>query len=218
MRLRLVEDGEFKDEGVSGTAELRERTGLQALLARVIGDGVGVVLIERADRLSRDLVTSELILGKFREHNIRVVECENGNDLTAGDASNPTAALIRQVLGAVSQFDKDSVVAKLRTAREAKRAKGERCDGVRPFGLEPGEKEIVELIFKLRRKGPGKKRRTLQQIADELTRRGIKTPGAMRENKFKKRRVATKWSVTTVYDILKRGNDIEALEKAPSPA
>jgi DNA invertase Pin-like site-specific DNA recombinase len=56
---------EYRDEGVSGTKELAERPGLAALLHRIESNGVKVVLIERADRLARDLMVSEVILDQL---------------------------------------------------------------------------------------------------------------------------------------------------------
>src|SRR6187200_814188 len=53
---------EFRDEGVSGTKELEHRPGLAALLDRVESNGVKVVLVERADRLARDLMVNEVIV------------------------------------------------------------------------------------------------------------------------------------------------------------
>ena len=47
--------GEYCDEGTSGTKELADRPGLAALLDRLETTGVSVVLIERADRIARDL-------------------------------------------------------------------------------------------------------------------------------------------------------------------
>jgi hypothetical protein len=41
----------------------------------------------------------------------------------------PTAVLVRQVLGAIAQFEKASLVAKLRAARERKKAAGGRGSG-----------------------------------------------------------------------------------------
>jgi DNA invertase Pin-like site-specific DNA recombinase len=40
----------------------------------------------------------------------------------------PTAKLVRQVLGAISEFDKAMTVAKLRGARERKRAATGKCE------------------------------------------------------------------------------------------
>ncbi len=49
---------EYRGEGVSGTKELAERPGLAALLDRIESNGVKVVLIERGDRLARDLMVN----------------------------------------------------------------------------------------------------------------------------------------------------------------
>ena len=64
----------FKDEGASGTIELADRLGLAKLLDRIETNGVKTVLIERADRLARDLMLSEVILGQFRDLNVTVIE------------------------------------------------------------------------------------------------------------------------------------------------
>lgn len=57
--LELVD--EYRDEGVSGTKDLESRPGLAALLDRV-ENGVKVVIVERADRLARHLMVSEVII------------------------------------------------------------------------------------------------------------------------------------------------------------
>ena len=95
---------EFLDEGVSGTLPLGGRPGLTELFDRILDNGVRVVLIEKADRLARDLIEGELIMRELRKADVRVIEVEGGTDMTEGDASNPTATPIRQVLGAVAQF------------------------------------------------------------------------------------------------------------------
>jgi hypothetical protein len=43
--------------------------------------------------------------------------------------ATPTARLVRQVLGAISEFDKAMTVAKLRGARERKRRGTGKCEG-----------------------------------------------------------------------------------------
>ena len=111
---------EFKDEGVSGTRELEDRPGLAAVLDRVEHNGVRTVLVENATRLARDLLVSEVILSQFRKAGVRVLTAD-GVDLTVAD-DDPTRTLIRQVLGAVSEFDKRVTVLKLRAARERIRA------------------------------------------------------------------------------------------------
>ncbi len=80
--------------------------------ARGLGDVMGVSArtasgscTSRADRLARDLMVGEVILGEFHALGVSVVAAESGTDLTVGD-DDPTRVLIRQVLGAVSQFEK----------------------------------------------------------------------------------------------------------------
>src|SRR5262250_2803801 len=62
---------EFRDEGVSGAKELDDREGLSDLLTRIRSNGVRVVLVERADRLARDLIVGELILNQFRDLGVK---------------------------------------------------------------------------------------------------------------------------------------------------
>ena len=45
----------------------------------------------------------------------------------------PTAVLVRQVLGAISQFEKASAVAKLAAARKRTREREGRCEGRKPL-------------------------------------------------------------------------------------
>lgn len=111
--------GEYRDESVSGTKDLDDREGLSDLLARIRSNGVRVVLVERADRLARDLIVGELILNQFRELGVRVIAADAGTELTASD-DDPTRTLIRQVLGAVAQFEKAVIVSKLKAVRVRK--------------------------------------------------------------------------------------------------
>jgi DNA invertase Pin-like site-specific DNA recombinase len=161
-RIELVD--EFRDEGVTGTTEWDHRESLTALLDRLDANGVRLVLVERADRLARDLMVSEVMLGQFRARGVTVMECEGGTDLTAADGE-PTRVLIRQVLAAVAQFDKTCLVRKLRAARDRVRQAEGRCEGPRPFGHLPGEAAVVEHIKQLRAARP---RPSLQDIADAL--------------------------------------------------
>jgi DNA invertase Pin-like site-specific DNA recombinase len=133
--------GEYQDEGVSGTKDLDDREGLSDLLARIRSNGVRLVLVERAaDRLARDLMVGEVLLAEFRKLGVTVIAADSGTDLTAGD-NDPTRVLIRQVLGAVAQFEKSVIVAKLRAARVRKRKATGRCEGRKPFGTKPGDGE-----------------------------------------------------------------------------
>jgi len=182
---------EFSDEGVSGTKELEGRAGLAALLDFLESDGVRIVLIERADRLARDLVVGEVILGRFRSLGVQVVAADSGTELTVGD-DDPTRKLIRQVLGAVAEYDKAVTVLKLRAARERVRRTRGRCEGRKPFGDRAGEVQVLLLIRELHRKPRGGARRSYAEIADELNQRGMPT------------RTGKPWSRGVVWALLKR--------------
>lgn len=166
---------EFCEEGVSGANELDGRPAMVELLGAIAANGVRTVVVERADRFARDLVASELLLREFSRLGVRVIEAEGGNDLSMGDDDNPTAKLIRQILGAVAEFDKTSIVLKLKAARTRVRRETGRCEGRKPFGEREGEEEILKLIRSLRRKPKGGKRMSFANIADKLNRDGIPT-------------------------------------------
>jgi DNA invertase Pin-like site-specific DNA recombinase len=141
----------YQDSGVSGTRDLEDRPGLAALLDRIESNGVRVVLVEDASRLARDLIVSETILEQLRSRDVKVFDSE-GVELTAAD-SDPTRILIRQVLGAVSEFDRRVTVLKLRAARDRVRRRDGKCEGRKFFGATPAEKVALARILKLRRHG-----------------------------------------------------------------
>lgn len=183
---------EFVEEGISGTSELADRPALSELFAAILGNGVRAVVVEKADRLARDLIVSELILRQFHEIGVQVIEAEGGTDLTAGNDDNPTAKLIRQILAAVAEFDKTSIVLKTRAARERIRKKTGRCEGRKPFGYFPGERDALERMKELRRKRKGAKRMSFARIAEELEAEGWST------------RTGRPWSASSVKTILSR--------------
>jgi DNA invertase Pin-like site-specific DNA recombinase len=142
---------EFVEEGVSGTTEIINRPALTRLVSYVLEHGnIQAIIVEKADRLARDLITNELLLRQFVTMGVKVIEAEGGNELTSGNDSNPTAVLVRQILAAVSQFEKSSIVSKLRAARNRRRAETGRCEGRKPYGHTAAEQRVVNRITELR--------------------------------------------------------------------
>jgi site-specific DNA recombinase len=177
--------GEFRDEGVSGATEHADREGFRALLERIAGNCVRLVLVERSDRLARDLLVQETLLNSLIKLGVRVVDASSGLDLT--DESDPSRRLIRQVLGAVAEHDKACLVAKLRKARERKRVATGRCEGRKPFGTKNGEQRGLERIRQLRAQGF-----SLRKIAATLNVEGIPSRGGKA------------WSFGTVARLVQR--------------
>jgi Resolvase, N terminal domain len=93
---------------------------------------------------------------------------ERGIELSAADSSQsfiddtPTARLVRQLLGAIAEFDKGIMVAKLRGARGRKRARGVKVEERKSHGrAEPGrrhggdrERAVPGWPRELERRGP----------------------------------------------------------------
>jgi DNA invertase Pin-like site-specific DNA recombinase len=186
----IIEE-EFRDEGISGTTELGDRDGLARLLERIASNGVRTVLVERSDRVARDLLVGEVILGQFRDLSVTVIEAASGNVLTADDG-DATKVLIRQILGAVAQFDKTVVVSKLRAARDRKRRNHGRCEGRKPYGDRPGEQEILDRIIGLRKSRKGQRRTSYRKIAQTLNAEGIHS------------RTGRPWNGTTIRNMVTR--------------
>ena len=113
--------GEFYDAAVSGADPIETRPGFAALLDRIEGNGVRVVLVEDASRFARDLVAQELGLLMLGRRGVRVLTA-GGDDLT--DTTDPARIMMRQVAGAFAEYEKRRLVAKLRAARERKAAAG----------------------------------------------------------------------------------------------
>jgi DNA invertase Pin-like site-specific DNA recombinase len=177
--------GEFRDEGVSGTTEHTDRDGFTALLKRVAGNCVRVVLVERSDRLARDLLVQETLLNSLMKLGVKVIDASSGLDLT--DESDPSRRLIRQVLGAVAEHDKACLVAKLRKARERKRVTTGRCEGRKPYGIRVGEDRGLERIQALASGGM-----SVRAISDQLNAEGIPS------------RSGKAWSFGSVARVAKR--------------
>ena len=165
--LYIVE--EFYDAAVSGADPVHQRPGFKLMLEYMSGNGARVVLVENAGRFARDLIV-QLTGHDFLKG--------LGFELIAVDVpghfaeDTPTAVLIRQVLGAFSQFEKASLVAKLKAARDKVRAKTGRCEGPKP----PPAALVKEARRLARRSPKTGARRSLKVIADELAQAGHRSP------------------------------------------
>lgn len=160
---------EFIDKGISGT--LVDRPALNDLFVALNSNGVRKVIVSDATRLARRLIAQETILDEFRKGGFTVLDA-SGTDLTAGD-DDPTKILIRQVLGAVAEWNKSEVVQKLRAAkvRIKKSDPSRRVDGRKAYD----DPKLLELVATLRRKRKGQKPMSFDRIADELNQQGFPT-------------------------------------------
>jgi len=139
----------FREEGVAGTTESMDRPAWSAMITALLGNGIRTVVIEKLDRLARDLMVQEATIADLANNGITLVSVVEP-DLMATD---PTRILMRQLIGAVAQYDKSQIVLKLRAARIRKRLTDGRCEGRQPFGRDKAEKLVFEKMIMLRARG-----------------------------------------------------------------
>jgi len=162
--IRVVEV--FKDEGVTGTKESMDRPAWAAMITALLANGVRTIIIEKLDRLARDLMVQEATIADLVKSGISLISVSEP-DLMAND---PTRILLRQMMGALAQYEKSQIVLKLRGARLRKRAAAGRCEGRKPFGRDEAEKAAIERMKVLRLDGL-----PFERIAERLNADGVPT-------------------------------------------
>jgi len=171
----------FYDAAVSGADAIHERAGFSALLDRVASNGVRAIIVESPDRFARDLAVQLAGHDLLKGLGIALIPASAPDFFTE---DTPTAVMVRQILGAVAQFEKTSLVVKLKAARDRKRkANGDsaagpkcrdgktgKCGGRVP--LITANPEAATLARKLRRRKPKGGQMSLRTIARELAAQG----------------------------------------------
>jgi DNA invertase Pin-like site-specific DNA recombinase len=153
---------EFYDAAVKGADPVQERPGFAALLERLKGNGVRTIIVETANRFARDLIVQETGHRMLKAQGIEIIAADSPGAFVE---DTPTATLVRQVLGAVAQFDKAMTVAKLRLARDRVRKRDGKCEGRKSHAEE--RPEVVDLVKRLHKQGM-----SYRAIGAELERAG----------------------------------------------
>jgi DNA invertase Pin-like site-specific DNA recombinase len=106
------------------------------MLDRIAGNGVRTIIVESPDRFARDLTVQLTGHDFLKNLGISLIPATPPDFFTE---DTPTAVLVRQALGAIGQFEKSSLVAKLKAARDRKIAAGEKCGGRKSYAeRDPG--------------------------------------------------------------------------------
>lgn len=153
----------FEEEAVPGKTEWEHRPAWVRMLQALRDGAVNTIYIECLNRLARDLMVQEHIIADLRERRITLVSVAEP-DL---DSDDPTRVLMRQIMGAIAQYDKTTIVLKMRGARERIKARGERCEGRKPYGHYPDEREGLEIIRAAGQSTPA-------AVARDLDARGVR--------------------------------------------
>lgn len=146
---------EYYDAGVKGADAVDVRPGFAEMIGYMSGNGARTILVESASRFARDLIIQETGYQFLKRLGFTLVAVDDPDAFTS---DTPTAVMIRQILGAVSQFEKASLVAKLAGARLRKRTATGRCEG-----RKQAPEQARVLAQNLRREGL-----SLRAIGDRL--------------------------------------------------
>jgi DNA invertase Pin-like site-specific DNA recombinase len=127
---------DFTDAGVSGSNGLDTRTGLaDAFNALRDSDASGIV-VYRLDRLARDLIIQEQLLAEARQHGWAVFSTSTGEAAyLEDDPGEPSRKMIRQVLGAVAEYERSMIALRLRSGRARKAQAGGFAYGAPPTDI-----------------------------------------------------------------------------------
>ena len=162
---------EYYDEAVSGADPIDIRDGFSTMLAEMEATGATAILVESASRFARDLSVQILGHQKLQELGFDLIAVDSPSAFTD---DTPTAELVRSLLGAVSSFERATVVARLKSGRERKKML---------TGKGQGRKSLTEVFpdlsvkaKRLRRKSPKTgKRLSYDKVAEALFAAGYAT-------------------------------------------
>jgi DNA invertase Pin-like site-specific DNA recombinase len=159
----------FDDPAVAGADAIDVRPGFSGALEQIAGNGVRTIIVETANRFARDLIVQETGFRRLQADDITLIAADKPDSFVD---DTPTAVMVRQILGAVSQFDKAMTVAKLRGARERKRRK----TGSKVEGRKSLSESRPEAVAKARELSEQRPRLSLREISAELANAGHTTP------------------------------------------
>jgi DNA invertase Pin-like site-specific DNA recombinase len=179
----------FQEEGVSGTQELSNRPALLDMMASLQEGSVKIVLIEKLDRLARDLLVQENIILDMSKSGFELISVYEP-DLCSND---PSRKMMRQIFGSIAEYEKTMIVLKLRGARQRVKARTGRCEGVKAFGTLEGEQATLDLMCELRSSGM-----SLDAVAETLNAQGRGT------------RMGKPWLGATVNKIIRASAQVAA--------
>lgn len=155
--------GEYYDAAVSGADPVTTRQGFVEMLTYILGNGARTIIVENASRFARDLIVQETGYQMLKAQGIELIAADSPDSFLI---DTPTATLVRQILGAVREFQKAELVLTLRGARERKRRDTGKCEGRKAWEAPPTEH--VEAAKAAHARGA-----SLRDISAELAAKGF---------------------------------------------
>ncbi len=163
----------FYDAAVKGSDPVTARPGFAAMLDRIAGNGVRTIIVESPDRFARDLAVQLAGHDYLKNLGVALIPASAPDHFLE---ETPTAVLVRQVLGAIAQFEKAATVAKLKAARERVRSKRGKCEGRKSYAERDPALVAAAKDLSAHREPESVRKPSLRWIAARLADRGYVTP------------------------------------------
>lgn len=122
----------FSEEGVSGSTGMDKRPALmEAINLLEKGD---VLIVAKRDRLGRDPIAVAMFEATVNRKHARVVSAAG----EGSDNNDPSSVLMRRMIDAFAEFERNIICERTRAAMQAKKRKNERVGHI-PFGFQLSE-------------------------------------------------------------------------------
>jgi DNA invertase Pin-like site-specific DNA recombinase len=144
-------------------------------------------------------MVQELLLRKLSDLGGIVLSTrENENEMLNGESKDPSRKLVRVIMGAISEYDREMTVDRLAAGRTAKAARGGYAHGALPYGYRSVKGKLVPVPIEqhalAKMKALSAQGVPVNEIARVLTAEGHPTKRGGR------------WCGATVARILRRAN------------
>ncbi len=166
--LELVEV--IEDAGFS--AKSLDRPGMTKLLSLIRGRRIGVVVVAKLDRITRSVRDLGELIDVFQRSGVEFASVADHID-----TSTASGRLVLNVMGSVSQWEREAIGERTSEALAVMRSNGRRISRHAPYGYrlngqgwieDEREQEAIRLMRQLRAKGT-----SLRRIAEELQTKGF---------------------------------------------
>lgn len=135
----------YREEGISGAKELDDRPALAEAMEALKAKQADGIVFPKLDRLSRELVLQETLIAAIWKMGAQVFSAVPSEaDYLVDDPADPGRKLIRQVFGAVAEYERSIIALRLRSGRAQKAAKGGYAYGAPGFGQRAEGKQLVD--------------------------------------------------------------------------
>lgn len=194
--------GVFEDVDVSGAARLEDRPGMSGVLGAL--SGADYVLAAKQDRYARSVLEFARLSEAAKAAGVTLLTAD-------GHLSPDSSPFLAQVMAAFAEQERETIRTRIQGNKNTLREVGSWLGGLAPYGykivrrdkgayleIDPEAAAIVrECADRLVRHGA-----TLSSLARDLNERGILPPADHARKRDGRETRGTRWSMTTLRDVL----------------